>query len=57
MKKKNVEQDSLMNKPHPIINKLKYALRHSNLWRTKVIKDKKKESKKKPYYVIEEDDE
>ena len=44
-----------MNKSYPIINKLKYALRHSKMWRHKVIKDKKKESKKKGYYIIEEE--
>jgi len=41
---------------NPIINKLKYALRHSKMWRHKIIKDKKKESKKKGYYVIEKYD-
>ena len=45
-----------MNKPHPIVNKLKYALRHSKMWNHKVIKDKKKESKKEGYYVIKEYD-
>ena len=35
----------MTNKPHPIKNKLKYALRHSRLWHTKVIKNKKKEVK------------
>ena len=33
----------MKTKPHPIINKLKYAVRHSNLWRTKTIINKKKE--------------
>ena len=45
---------------HPIVNKLKYALRHSKMWRPKVIKDKKKELKKKGYHIIgfkEEDNE
>ena len=45
-----------MNKTYPIINKLKYALRHSKMWRHKVIKDKKRESKKRGYYVIGERD-
>ena len=40
--------------PHPIVNKLKYALRHSKMWKQKVVKDKKKESKKRGYYVIGE---
>jgi hypothetical protein len=56
MKKKSAGQGSLMKKPHPIVNKLKYALRHSKMWSHKVVKDKKKESKKKGYYVIEEYD-
>lgn len=34
-------------KPHPIKNKLKYALRHSRIWHTKAIIDKKKENKKR----------
>ena len=42
-------------KKHPIINKLKYALRHSKMWRQQVVKDKKKESKKRGYYVIGEE--
>ena len=33
-------------KPHPIINKLKYAIRHDKLWRTKKFLDKKRELKK-----------
>ena len=33
-------------KPHPIINKLKYAIRHDRLWRTKKFLDKKRELKK-----------
>ena len=37
----------MKTKPYPIINKLKYAVRHSNLWRTKTITDKKKEQKKR----------
>jgi len=40
----------MKTKPHPIVNKLKYALRYSKIWKQKVIKDKKKESKKKGYY-------
>jgi len=39
---------------HPIVNKLKYALRHSKIWRHQVVKDKKKELKKRGYYVIGE---
>ena len=46
-----------MSKAYPIINKLKYALRHSKMWRHKIIKDKKRESKKKGYYVIGEEHE
>ena len=57
MKKKNVGQGSLMSKAYPIINKLKYALRHSKMWRHKVVKDKKRESKKRGYYVIGEEHE
>ena len=34
-------------KPHPIINKLKYAIRHDRLWRTKKFLDKKRELKKR----------
>ena len=56
-KNESVEQVSLMSKAYPIINKLKYALRHSKMWRHKVVKDKKKESKKKGYYVIGEEHE
>ena len=41
----------MKNKPHPIINKLKYAIRHSNLWRTKIITNKKKEQKKKGDHI------
>jgi len=37
----------MTNKPHPIKNKLKYALRYERLWHTKVITDKKKEQKKR----------
>jgi len=42
---------------NPIVNKLKYALRHSKMWRHKVIKNKKRESKKKGYCVIGEEHE
>jgi len=38
-------------KHNPIINKLKYAIRHSNLWRTKTITDKKKENKKRGGHI------
>jgi len=38
-------------KPHPIINKLKYALRHDRLWHTKTIINKKKENKKRGGYI------
>jgi len=41
----------MKNKRHPIINKLKYALRHSNLWRTKTIINKKKEQKKRGDHI------
>jgi hypothetical protein len=41
----------MKTKPHPIKNKLKYALRHSRLWHTKVIKNKKKEQKKRGDYI------
>ena len=34
------------NKPHPIVNKLKHAVRHNRLWRTRKFLDKKKELKK-----------
>ena len=57
MKKKNVGQGSLMSKTYPIVNKLKYALRHSKMWRHKIVKDKKRESKKRGYYVIGEEHE
>ena len=40
-------------KPHPIINKLKYAIRHDRLWRTKKFLDKKRELKKQG---VEEDE-
>ena len=40
----------MTSKPHPVKNKLKYALRHSRLWHTKVIKNKKKEQKKRGDY-------
>ena len=42
------------NRPHPIINKLKYAVRHSNLWRTKTITNKKKEQKKEGGHISED---
>jgi hypothetical protein len=31
----------------PVVNKLKYAIRHDKRWHTKVIIDKKKEQKKR----------
>jgi hypothetical protein len=34
-------------KPHPIINKLKYAIRHNRLWHVKKFLDKKRELKKR----------
>ena len=42
-----LHQWMMKNKKHPIINKLKYALRHDKLWHTKVITNKKKEQKKR----------
>ncbi len=33
-------------KKHPIINKLKYSVRHNKIWSTKIFKDKKKQLKK-----------
>ncbi len=33
-------------KPHPIINKLKHAIRHDRLWHVKKFLDKKRELKK-----------
>jgi hypothetical protein len=42
------------SRPHPIINKLKYAIRYSNLWRTKIITNKKKEDKKRGGYLSED---
>jgi hypothetical protein len=41
----------MKTKPHPIKNKLKYALRYERLWHTKVITDKKKEQKKRGDYI------
>ena len=41
----------MKTKPHPIKNKLKYALRHSRLWHTKVITNKKKEEKKRGVHI------
>ena len=35
-----------VKKPHPIINKLQHAERHSRLWRVRKFLDKKRESKK-----------
>ena len=35
-----------VKKPHPIINKLQHAVRHSRLWRVRKFLDKKRESKK-----------
>jgi len=32
---------------NPIINKLKYALRHNRIWHTKIISNKKREQKKR----------
>ena len=34
-------------KPHPVVNKLQHAVRHSRLWRVRKILDKKRESKKR----------
>jgi len=39
------------NKPHPVKNKLKYALRYDRLWHTKIITNKKKENKKRGDYL------
>jgi len=39
------------NKPHPVKNKLKYALRYDRLWHTKTITNKKKEQKKRGDYL------
>ena len=44
----------MTSKTHPIKNKLKYALRHSRLWHTKVITNKKKEQKKRGGYISED---
>ena len=41
----------MKTKPHPIINKLKYALRHDRLWHTKTITNKKKEQKKRGEHI------
>ena len=41
-------------KPHPVKNKLEYALRYDRLWHTKTITDKKKENKKKGGYISED---
>ena len=41
----------MKTKPHPIINKLKYALRHDKLWHTKIITNKKKEQKKRGDHI------
>jgi hypothetical protein len=41
----------MKTKPNPIKNKLRYALRHSRLWHTKVIPNKKKEQKKTGEYI------
>jgi len=38
-------------KPHPVKNKLEYALRHDRLWHTKTIINKKKENKKRGGYI------
>ena len=40
-------QSHSMKTKRPIINKLKYAIRHDKMWRTKVIINKKKEGKKR----------
>jgi hypothetical protein len=37
--------------PHPIRNKLKYAIRYNKIWRTKIITNKKKENKKRGDYI------
>tara|TARA_B100000586_G_C20001753_1_gene380745 strand:+ start:574 stop:708 length:135 start_codon:yes stop_codon:yes gene_type:complete len=39
-----------VKKPHPIINKLQHAVRHSRLWRVRKFLDKKRESKKRGMY-------
>jgi len=41
----------MKTKSHPIINKLKYALRHDRLWHTKTITNKKKENKKRGGHI------
>ena len=41
----------MKTKPHPIKNRLEYALRHRRLWHTKVMTDKKKEQKKRGDYI------
>jgi len=41
----------MKTKPHPIKNRLEYALRHRRLWHTKVIPNKKKEQKKRGDYI------
>jgi len=35
-----------MKKKYPIINKLKYSVRHNKIWSIKIFKDKKKQLKK-----------
>jgi len=41
------------SKPHPVKNKLEYALRYDRLWHTKTITDKKKEQKKRGGHLSE----
>jgi hypothetical protein len=41
------------SKPHPVRNKLKYALRYDRLWHTKTITNKKKEQKKRGAHISE----
>jgi hypothetical protein len=36
-------------KPHPIVNKLLWSVRHSKMWMPKKILNKKKEAKKRGY--------
>lgn len=40
--------------PHPIVNKLKYAIRYDRLWHTKTITNKKKENKKRGAHISED---
>ena len=36
-----------VKKPHPIVNKIQHAVRHSRLWRVRKFLDKKREAKKR----------